>query len=315
MSRLRSYSIELILVAVLAGAVGFFAYLGYGLLTPSLAAEPFSGEQALRYAVAQTEFGDRITGTEENIRAGDHIIDELRDLGWDVVIQPFTIDGEPARNIVAIRGGGGTANRRTALLTTHYDTRQFADRDPETVNHIQPAGGANVGASGVGVLLELARALDVAATGHTVCLVFLDAEDNAGLEDWPPNAGAQIFLNRFEEDLPRCAEPRFAVHLAMVGGLDQDFYAAGESHPDLQAAIWQVSEEIGFADWPVQDSGEGVINTHVRFAEREIPALAVAGLNYPYRHTVSDTADRLSAVRMEQIGRTLELWLERGAPF
>lgn len=315
MLRIRAYSIELILVSVLAGAVGFFAYLGYGLLSPSLVDEPFSGENALRYALEQTEFGDRISGTEANLRTGDWIIEQLRDSGWDVVVQPFTIDGAPARNIVAVRGGGNTANRRVALLSTHYDTRQFADRDPQTVNHIQPAGGANVGASGVGVLLELARVLDVAATGHTVCLVFLDAEDNGGLEGWPPNAGSQMFMRTFESDFPRCSQPRFAVHLSMVGGLDQDFYAAGESDSRIQSAIWQVAQERGYSGWRIQSSGEGVVNTHIRFREADIPAMSIAGLNYPYRHTVDDTPDKLSAVRMEQVGRTLEVWLERGAPY
>lgn len=315
MRRLRSYSIELFLVVVLAGAVGFFAYLGYGLLSPTLAAEPFSGEQALRYAEQQTELGVRITGSEANMRAGDLIIEELRAQGWDVVIQPFSIDGNQARNIVAIQGGGGLANRRVALLTTPYDTRLYADRDPETTNHAEPAGGANAGASGVGVLLELGRSLDVALTGHTVCMVFLDAQQNAGIEGWPTNGGAQVFLSRFAEDVPRCAGPRFAVHLEQVGGLDQDFYAAGESDTTLQEAIWEISREQGYVGWRVQSSGEGVINTHIGFNEAEIPAVGIAGLNYPFRHTIADTIDKLSAQRMEQVGRTLKIWLERGAPF
>jgi hypothetical protein len=315
MRRIRGYSIELILVGVLALAVGFFAYLGYGLLTPTLAAEPFSGEQALRFAAEQTEFGERVTGSVGNIRAGDKIVQELRGMGWDVVIQPFSVNGTPARNIVAIRGGGGITTHRAGILTTHYDSRLFADRDPQTVNHIQPAGGANVGASGVGVLLELARSVDVTASGHTLCLVFLDAEDNAGLEGWPTNGGSLVFLDRFQQDFPRCTGPRFAVHLSMVGGLDQDFYAAGESDSSIQAALWRVGEEQGYSGWRIQSSGEGVINTHIRFVERDIPALAITGLNYPYRHTVADTIDKLSAQRMEQVGRTLKVWLERGAPF
>lgn len=315
MRRIRAYSIELFLVGVLAGAVGFFAYLGYGLLAPSLTTEPFSGEQALRYAVQQTEFGPRITGTDAHLRAGDQIVDQLTEHGWDVLIQPFTIDGTTARNIIAIKGGGGIANQRVAMLTTHYDTRALADRDPQLANQSQPAGGANTGASGVGLLLELARGLDVSLTNHTVCLIFLDAEDNAGLEGWPTNGGTQVFLSRFVEDLPRCQGPRFAIHLDMVGGTEQELYAAGQSNPDLQRALWQITQELGYTGWRVQSSGEGVINTHLRFAEQEIPALGLAGLNYPYRHSTDDTADKLSAQRLEQVGRTLKVWLERGAPF
>ena len=105
--RIRMYSIEIALVVILASAVGYFAYLGYGLLSPSLVAEPFSGEQAMSYVTKQMEFGERITGTDGNVRMGDWLVDELRTQGWDVLIQPFTVgDSVAARNIIAIRSTG-----------------------------------------------------------------------------------------------------------------------------------------------------------------------------------------------------------------
>src|SRR5688572_19742910 len=166
MARLRLYSIELILVFVLGAAVSYFGFLGYGLLTPAFVVEPFSGDRALSYVEKQLEFGDRSSGSPSNIRTGDWLIEELRLLGWDVVVQPFVAPNDiPARNIIAIRSVTPTP-ARTGMLVTHYDTRMFADRDADPDNHIQPTTGANAGASGAAVLLELARTLDVAATGH-----------------------------------------------------------------------------------------------------------------------------------------------------
>src|SRR5215203_1828898 len=121
MARLRLYSIELILVLVLAAAVSYFGFLGYGLLTPAFVVEPFSGDRALSYVEKQLAFGDRSTGSPSNIKTGDWLIEELRLLGWDVVVQPFvTPNNLPARNIIAIKSITPTP-ASTGVVMTHYD--------------------------------------------------------------------------------------------------------------------------------------------------------------------------------------------------
>ena len=89
MQRVRSYSIEILLTTALVAAVFFFGYLGYGLLRPEVINEPFSGERALTSAEKLVDFGPRITGTGASVEAGDWLIEQLRLLGWDIVIQPF----------------------------------------------------------------------------------------------------------------------------------------------------------------------------------------------------------------------------------
>ena len=315
MVRLRLYSIELLLVGLLLVAVGYFGILGYGLLTPAFVIEPFSGERALQYAQQQMEFGDRSTGTPNNIRMGDWLVEELRLLGWDVVIQPFTTpNNTPARNIIAIRSAE-PAPARAAMLITRYDTRLFADRDPDPANQIQAAPGANAGASGPALLLELARTLDVIATGHTVCLVFLDAEGNGGLQGWEPMLGSRQMIARLDSDIPRCRTPRFALYLDMVGSQNQRFFVESSSYSPLVRAIWETAAELGYGNWFINEPTWSADDAHSLFRKLDVPAATLAEYNYPHRDTLSDTLEQLSVESFNRVGQTLKTWLERGAPY
>jgi Zn-dependent M28 family amino/carboxypeptidase len=315
MNRVRAYAIELTLVTVLALAVGYFGFLGYGLLTPSFVAEPFSAERALQYAARQMEFGPRATGSESNIRMGDWLVEELRLLGWDVIIQPFAApNGITARNIVAVRSGN-PAPARAALLMTHYDTRLAADRDPDPANHDQPAPGANAGASAAAVFLELARTLDAQVTGHTVCLVFLDAEANEGLPEWEDGLGSAQFIARLEDDIPRCSAPRFALYMDLVGAAGMRLYAESTSNTALTGALFDVGAELGFPTTFINEPTWSAEDAHTRFATSGIPAATIADYAYPHRDTLADTLEQLSADSLGAVGTTLQTWLERGAPF
>jgi hypothetical protein len=315
MGRLRLYSIELILVVVLAAAVTYFGFLGYGLLTPAFVVEPFSGDRALSYVEKQLEFGDRSTGSPSNIRMGDWLIEELRLLGWDVVVQPFvTPNNLPARNIIAIRSITPTP-ASTGVLMTHYDTRMFADRDANSANHIQPTEGANAGGSGTAVLLELARTLDVPETGHTICLVFLDAESNSDIEGWEGTLGSSQFVQRLDADIARCRSPRFGLYLDMVGGQNQRLFAETTSYPLLTRSVWEVGAELGYGTTFVNEPTWSAVDAHSRLRELEVPAITISDYSYPHRATMQDTFAQLSAESLGQVGSTLKTWLERGAPF
>ena len=313
--RIRLYSIELVLITLLAAAVAYFGYLGYGLLAPNLVLVPFSGASALLYAEQQVAYGDRTTGSKASRQLESWLVDELRAMGWDVIIQPFVVDGPvEARNIIAVRGNG-PSSEPVAILSTHYDTRLFADRDPDAVNHIQSTPGANAGASGVAVLLELARTLDVPATGHTVCLAFFDAEENGGIPGWEDALGSAHFIQQLDSDIGRCRSPRFAAYLDMVGGVDQRLYAINPSEDSLKSGIWLVADDLGYAAWHASDTVDAGVNAGTRFGDAGVPVLTITGNDYPHRFTMQDSVDKLDALSLERIGRTLKLWLEQGAAF
>lgn len=311
--RLRLYRVELLLAAVLAAAVAYFGFLVFGLLTPSFVLEPFSADRALQYASQQLEFGPRPTGSPGNAEMGDWLVDELRLLGWDVTIQPFTAaNGTQARNIIAVKSDDPSSDR-AGLLMTHYDTRLVSDRDPEASRQADPTPGANAGASGAAVLLELARSLDVPTTKHTICLVFLDAEENDGIEGWGTTMGADVFVQRLASDLPRCDEPRFAVYLDMIGNFNQRIYAESTSYPPLTSAIWSVGAELGHGNIFINETTWSSVDAHTRMLELNVPAATIADYSYPLRYTTSDTVDQLSVESFGRIGSTLKTWLERGA--
>ncbi len=312
MQRIRAYAIELILIAALLAAVGFFGYLGYGLLRPDVVNEPFSGERALASVSSQLDFGARITGTEASLRMGDWLVEQLRLLGWDVVIQPFTINEQvQGRNIVAVRSPT-QPGAPVVLLATHYDTRLAADADPDPARQQTPTPGANAGASGPAILLELARTLDVDASGYTVCLAFFDAEANAGLPGWDANIGSRLFVESQPGSVPRCAAPRFVVGVDQTGAIDQRFFQNEAGDAALNDTLWNVAEnlELG-ARFPDQSRPMPLSATSV-FSATAATTADIMSTDYPYRATLADTLDKLSADTLGAVGLVLETWLEGG---
>lgn len=307
---LRTYSIEFALLLALVAALGFFGYLGYGLVQPTPDTITFSGEEALAHVETQLAFGPRITGTEAHREMGDWVIQDLSERGWEVFIQNFEpLEGVEGRNILAVSGTGPAV-----IIGAHYDTRIFADADPDPRKRTEPVPGGNDGASGVAVLMELARSLNTAATGKTVCLVFFDAEDNGRIPGWDWILGSRYFVSRISA-LPKCSEPEFTVVVDMIGDADQQVYRERNSTGYLTDAIWATAAEIGYGEWIVNEPRHSMLDDHTPFLEAGIPAVVMIDFDYPYWHTVDDTLDKVSAESLARIGRTLEVWLERGAPY
>ena len=310
MQRLRTYSIEILLTGALVAAVIFFGYLGYGLLRPEVINEPFSGERALVSASKLLDFGPRITGTGANVEAGEWLIEQLRLLGWDVVIQPFTVaEGVDGRNIIAVRSHSQPGSP-VILIATPYDTRLAADADPDPANRQRATPGANSGASGVAVLLELARTLDAEQTGHTICLGFFDAEQNGGLPGWEPHLGSQIFERSLPVSVPRCASPRFVVGVQAAGAADQRFYQSDDGDRTLENALWQTATNLDYGDWFPLLSRPAIEGVQTAFVEAEIPTTAIFGADYPAANTMQDTLDKLNTDTLQRVGMTLETSLE-----
>jgi glutaminyl-peptide cyclotransferase len=310
MQRVRAYSIEILLTTALIAAVFFFGYLGYGLLRPEVINEPFSGERALTSAGKLLDVGPRVTGTGASIQAGDWLIEQLRLLGWDVVIQPFSVSEEVSgRNIIAVRSNSQPGSP-VIMLATPYDSRLAADADPDPDNQQRATPGANASASGVAVLLELARTLDVEQSGHTICLGFFDAEQNGGLPGWDPHLGSQIYVRSLPLSVPRCASPRYVVGVETVGAADQRFYQNEDGDRTLEDGLWQTAANLDYDEWFPAVSQPPTDGIQSAFSAAEMPATTIIGSDYPARNTMQDTLDKLNADTLQRVGMTLETWLE-----
>lgn len=285
---------------VLLGIVGLIAVAGavvFKLRPP--APTPFSGERAYEHVLAQVAIGARPTGSAEGWATGEYIIKSLKAAGWKARTQEFEYQGVRARNIIATAGKGPQV-----IVGAHYDTRKRADRDPASPD--APVMGANDGASGVAVLLELARTLDRGKLKKQVVLVFFDAEDNGGLDGWDWIAGSTYFAQHLE------TRPMLVVIVDMVGDADQQIFWERNSYLEWNKRIWQIATSLGYKDFMIAQHRFAMIDDHTPFVTQGIPAVDIIDFDYPYWHTTDDTADKVAPASLERVGRTLQVFLEQG---
>jgi Zn-dependent M28 family amino/carboxypeptidase len=243
--------------------------------------------------------GARYPGSEGHATLQRWLAESLAARGWETKSQSFAYRGATLTNI--------TGTRRPSpgpliILGAHYDTRRLADRDPVSPN--EPVPGANDGASGVAVLVELARVLGQQEATCDLRLAFFDGEDNGDLDGWEWAAGSRMYAAALER------EPLAVVIVDMVGDRDLALPVERNSSPDLVDEIWSAAEEAGSTAFR-RDAGPSVLDDHTPFLESGWRAVDIIDLTYPAWHTTGDTLDKVSAESLDQVGEALWLWLER----
>lgn len=295
--RTRRFGLAAIIVFVALVVVSLAAWqLGF---LVRKAPTQFDGALAYSQVLRQMDFGPRITGTVANYSAGNDIAQQLAKLGWQAEFQPFDYKGVHARNII---GRANVGKGPVIILGAHYDTRRRADRDPEHLD--QPVPGADDGASGVAVLLELARSLNLTRVHHEIWLAFFDAEDNGELDGWDWIVGSTYMAQHLT------IKPQSMILVDMVGDATQDIYMDSNSNPQLSAQIWSVAAQLGYVQYFIPVPRYAMLDDHTPFAQAGIPAIDIIDFDYPYWHTVADTADKVIPASLEHVGRTLEAYLE-----
>lgn len=257
----------------------------------------FDGQRAYRDVLAQVAFGPRTPGSRAHQQTVEYILAELKKAGWAAEVQETAWHGHMIRNILAWRGAREAPPE--VLLGAHYDSRIFADQDTGSARG-RAVPGANDGASGVAVLLELARTLPRSAV--PVWLVFFDAEDNGGIEDWDWIVGSRLFAAQME------VRPGAVVIVDMVGDADLNLYIETNSDPALAEEIWAQAASLGYDQF--RFTGKyGLLDDHTPFLEAGFSAVDIIDFDYPYWHTTADTPDKVSPESLEAVGRTLLVWL------
>ncbi len=279
-----------LLLLLVGGALGLF-------LARQTPPATFDGEQAYEHVLAQVSFGPRLPGSEAHAQVVDYIVSKLKGYHWNVELQDTEWNGFAVRNILAYRGNPDAAPE--VLLGAHYDSRLYADQDSGPARS-QPVTGANDGASGVAVLLELARVLPSASA--PVWLVFFDAEDNGNIQgrDWI--MGSRAFAAQLT------VQPQSVVIVDMVGDADLNLYIELNSSRTLAEEIWAQAASLGYAQF-IPTAKYSILDDHLPFLEMGIPAVDIIDFDYPYWHTGADTADKVSPESLEAVGRTLQAWI------
>jgi glutaminyl-peptide cyclotransferase len=275
--------------------------------TPGQTVPVFDKEAAFARLEAQCAFGPRVPGSDAHLRCRDYLVKTLSGFTDRVETQPFELTfGRPPRaveafNIIA-KFRPELADR--IILCAHWDSRPWADEDPDPKFHSTPVLGANDGASGVAVLLEMARIFHAHPPPVGIDLVLFDGEDagNTG-NTWSWARGSQYFAGR----LATKDYPRFVVLLDMIGDreltITQEAYSL-EYGRSLVTKIWEIAAALK-VDSFVPEKGPAVMDDHIPFLRLGIPAIDLIDLDYPHWHTSQDTPDKCSPDSLDDVGRVL----------
>lgn len=281
----------------------------------------FNADSAYSYVEKMVSFGPRVPNTEAHRKAGDWLVGQLKAFGLEPIEQTATLtafDGTrlKMRNIFAQINPDAT--ERTLLLA-HWDCRPWADEDPDPAKRQQPVDGANDGASGVGVILEIARQLSEDRPARGVDVLFVDAEDwgeESNDDSWA--LGTRYFATH--PIVPNYI-PTEAILLDMVGSPDAKFgyeLFSAQSAPELLNAVWSKAEAMNYGQFH-RGFGGGVTDDHVELIKAGIPAIDIidyrSDSNNPYGgfdpvwHTTRDGMQNISKETLEAVGNTLMLYL------
>ena len=284
-----------VLGVVLLAALGWYAYSS--LFQPDTAQAIFDGQRAYEDVITQVAFGPRSPGTQGHDQIRMWIQKELEAAGWQVEVQETEALGHPVKNIVAKRGN----EPAMIIIGAHYDSRMYADNDPDPVNHTKPVPAANDGGSGVAILLGLARSLPKDSV--PVWLVFFDAEDNGRIEGWDWILGSREFVKN------NPIQPRATVIVDMIGDADLNIYKEQNSNKAITDEIWKTAVDLGYGDKFIDNYKYSMIDDHTPFLEAGLPAVDLIDFDYPYWHTIEDTPDKVSAESLKVVGDTLLAWV------
>lgn len=282
----------------------------------------FDADSAYHYIGTQVAFGPRVPNSEGHKACASYLSGQLKKFGAKVTEQPMELtayDGTllHARNII---GSYLPENRKRIALFAHWDTRPWADRDPESANHYKPIPGANDGASGVGVLLEIARQLQKSQPKLGVDIIFLDAEDygthsaHSGKdseENWC--LGAQYWARN-----PHVSNynARFGILLDMVGGKNALFYREYFSEyyaKDIVDKVWKAAEKLEYSNYFINEALGAATDDHLfinRIAGIKtidiVPSDPEGEYSFdPTWHTMGDDMSNIDKRVLKAVGQTV----------
>jgi hypothetical protein len=287
----------------------------------TLSPASFNADSAYEFVSIQVAFGPRVPNTPAHRSCAAYLESSLKRFTSNVIVQRGSVnayDGTPLRfsNII------GTFNpdaKVRVLLVSHWDSRPFADHDPVLSNRRNPVPAANDGASGVGVLLEIARQLKIKQPSVGVDILFVDAEDYGAPEDAASDVrddwalGSQYWAkNPHKEGYTA----RYGILFDMVGAADARFTLEGTTMkyaPDIARKIWSIGEQLGYGSYFSTEETYGITDDHTYINQIiNIPTVDIIQNDpttqsgfYKNWHTIHDDLDGISRETLRAVGTTV----------
>ncbi len=286
----------------------------------------FNADSAYAFCAAQCNFGPRVMNSEAHEQCAQWIQQKFEQYGYNVQLQKADLKGYngtilKSTNIIAKSPLPSEGDRGRLFICAHWDSRPWADNDPDEANWRKPVMAANDGASGVAVMLELARLLQQNdSASMAVDFICFDAED-WGVPQWEEQVdgdswalGAQYWA---ASSLPQQGNYQFGILLDMVGGQGAKFYREYYSMHyarNVVERVWQAANTAGYGSiFPYKDGG-GVTDDHVPVNEKaNIPCIDI--INHypdceqssfgPTWHTVNDDMQHIDKNTLKAVGQTL----------
>ena len=272
----------------------------------------FNADSAYSYAAAQVSLGNRIPGSKAWEQCSEYIVAQISRWCDTVIVQPFKAtlwDGStvPGKNIIA------SLNPKAAkrvVLAAHWDSRMWADHDPDEGNHRKPVPGANDGASGAAVLMEMARAMSQMPPSVGVDFIFFDVEDQ-GQPEWADSyedntwcKGSQYWAQNRHVPAYNAV---YGVLFDMVGTTQPRYTKEQVSRyyaPGLTDKIWSVAAALGYGNIFVAQNTDPILDDHMYVNQiAGIPMVDIVQNSgttsfFTHWHTTTDNLDNLSAESM-----------------
>jgi glutaminyl-peptide cyclotransferase len=262
--------------------------------------QTFDAQRAYQDVVNLVSLGPRTPGSKAHEQAIDYFRSELQKANWTVDVQVAEVNGHILKNVIARRSDVPPE----IILGAHYDSRLMADRDPDPKKQQEPVPGANDGASGDAILLELGRVLP--SNSVPIWLVFFDAEDQGSIPGWQEwSLGARAFVDAFT------LKPRAVVIVDMVGDKNLNILQEKQSSQRLIKEIWTVAHELGYDNYFLNERKYTITDDHVPFLEAGIPAIDIIDIEYRYWHTSYDIPEHVSPISLNIVGSTLQIWISQ----
>lgn len=282
-----------------------------------LSSPAFNADSAFAYTKAQVDFGPRIPSTEAHTNCLNYLVNKFKSFGGEVFVQKGaakTYDGKnhQLKNIIAAFNPEKT---QRVLITAHWDARPFSDQDSDPKMKDKPFDAANDGASGVAVMLEMARQIQLKQPAVGVDFILWDIEDYGSSNDESVAETTWCIGSQYWAKNPPVNgyKPLFAINLDMVGGSNARFTQDEVSTKyalEIVQKVWGIGNEIGYSAYFVGERSPSLIDDHYWINKAGIPCIDVVDFSadavfYKNWHTQLDNLNNIDRNTLKAVGQTV----------